>query len=126
MAEIYVASKTAHAGMWRTFRDGRGYPICSTWIDEAKAGKTANRSELAERCVREAALAKVLILYCEPGEILKGALIEAGAHLACGGLVLCVGTCASVGGVMACHPRWRNCGSVQEAMERAMLEVNCG
>lgn len=80
---IYVASKTAHAPMWRDLRE-RGTPIVSTWIDEAGAGETPARSDLWRRCVVEASTADALVLYQGPGEVLKGALVEAGAALARG------------------------------------------
>lgn len=78
---IYVASKTAHASMWREYRSV-GAPIISTWIDEAGAGETTDFADLWTRCVMEARDALCLVLYRLPGEILKGALVEAGAALA--------------------------------------------
>lgn len=92
---IYIASKTKHADKWRKLR-ADGWNIISTWIDEAGQGQTKNRRDLAQRCIREAASADLFILYVEPGEQLKGALIEAGAALHSGVCVLCVGSIESV------------------------------
>lgn len=88
---IYIASKTAHADRWKLLRDKIGYPIISTWIDEAGAGESQDLSDLWQRCIREASTAEVLALNREPGEALKGGWIELGAALACGVPVLAVG-----------------------------------
>jgi hypothetical protein len=81
---IYVASRALpeRAAMWRSFRDDRGVPIVSTWIDEAGQGETADFSELWMRVVREIELCSALVLYAEPDDFpLKGALVEAGIAL---------------------------------------------
>jgi hypothetical protein len=87
---IYVASKTKHAHLWRRAR-AEGLPINSTWIDEAGAGESACLNDLWRRCIAEASSADVLIVYCEPGDVLKGAWVEVGAALASGVKVLAVG-----------------------------------
>lgn len=87
---IYMASKTAHAPRWRDLR-AAGFRIISTWIDEAGVGETACFTDLWRRCVDEAAGADALIIYREPGEVLKGAFVEAGAALAVGTPVYAIG-----------------------------------
>ncbi|HEX2554191.1 MAG TPA: hypothetical protein VHL98_10845 [Microvirga sp.] len=87
---IYIASKTTHAARWRDLRSA-GLPIISTWIDEAGKGETACFADLWRRCVSEAASADALIVYREPGEVLKGAFVEVGAALASGKPVYAVG-----------------------------------
>lgn len=82
MAGIYIASKTKHADRWRLLRDKVGEPVISTWIDEAGPGESADLDDLWRRCVAEASACDVLIVYCEPGEVLKGAWVEVGAALA--------------------------------------------
>ena len=77
-ARTYIASKSFHGHRWKELR-AQGCRIVSTWIDECGAGETDDFSDLFDRCIREASQADVLILYREDGEILKGALIEAGA-----------------------------------------------
>jgi len=88
---IYIASKVAHAVKWRDLRDVEGEPIISTWIDEAGVGESASLKDLWHRCVHEASNAAALIIYREPGEILKGAWVELGAALANGVPVFAVG-----------------------------------
>lgn len=88
---IYIASKTRHAERWRFLRDMVGEPIISTWIDKAGEGESAGLDNLWRRCISEAANCEVLILYREPGDILKGGWIELGAALANGVPVFAVG-----------------------------------
>ncbi len=87
---IYMASKAVHGPRWRKLRDA-GWPIISTWIDEAEAGRTADWADLWDRCAGEPARAVVTVLYAEPGEYLKGALAEVGAALSHGRKVIVVG-----------------------------------
>lgn len=87
---IYTASKTKHADKWRQLR-AEGWPIISTWIDEAGVGQSASLSDLWHRCIQEATIAECVLLYREPGEVLKGAFIEVGAALAHGNVVYAVG-----------------------------------
>lgn len=108
--------------MWQSLRL-LGIPIVSTWIDEAGASETADRGELAQRCISEAVSAKAVLLYCEPGETLKGALVEVGAALAHNVPVYCVGECEGTNSVFADHPLWNEAINVAHALgEIADLE----
>lgn len=89
---IYIASKTRHAHRWRLLRNKIGYPICSTWIDEAEPGQSDDLSDLWLRCIHEASSADLLIICREPDDApLKGAWIELGAALSNGVPVFAVG-----------------------------------
>lgn len=88
---IYFASKVKHARRWRLLRDQVGYPIISTWIDEAGEGQSKDMADLWRRCIAEASTAEVLVINCDPGEVLKGGWIELGAALASNVPVLAVG-----------------------------------
>ena len=90
--------------------------MISTWIDESEPGQTSDFTSLASRCIAEASRADYVLLYCEPGEVLKGALIEAGAALASGKRVLCVGTCSNLSPVLRHHPLWSEHPTVEEAL----------
>lgn len=116
---IYTASKVKHAAVWRKLRDG-GVPINSTWIDEAGEGDSSDLVDLASRCINEARSASAIVLYCEPGELLKGALFEAGAALAAGVPVFCVGTCDSLSKTFNRHPLWHTAESVEVAIAAAL------
>lgn len=111
---IYVASKSKHAAMWRSYRER--YPITSTWIDEAEKGQTRNVSEFWSRCLSEVADSNVLILYTEEGETQKGALVEVGAALASGVFVLVVGP---VNQTWIEHPLVTRAETLTRAFERA-------
>lgn len=87
---IYMASKAKHGARWRDLR-AKGHRIISTWIDEAEPGKTKDFSDLWHRCVHEAFIADNLIAYIEPGETLKGALVEIGVALGANANVILVG-----------------------------------
>jgi hypothetical protein len=88
---IYIASKTKHAERWRFLRDKIGEPIISTWIDEAGPGESADLHDLWQRCITEASGCRVLVVYREPEDVLKGAWVEVGAALASGVPVYAVG-----------------------------------
>lgn len=106
LPRIYIASKTIHAPKWRRLRT-EGYNIISTWIDEAGFGQTHDYAELSVRCIKEIRQSDFLVLYCEDGEILKGALIEAGIALAFGEEVRSVGKCDILSRVFSKHPLWK-------------------
>lgn len=114
-AGVYFASKVTHAPRWRALRDG-GVQTISSWIDEAGEGQTADYRELSARCLAEIADATAVLLYCEPGEILKGALLEVGAALMNGTPVLCVGECPSLSRVFRKHRLWFEFATVEAAL----------
>lgn len=112
---LYIASDVRHAAKWRALRAVATPPFTfnMSWIDwRLDMGDTRVRQLLWIACAREAAAADGLILYLEPGETRKGALIEAGAALGAGKPVFQVGTCASVeagegsDASFTSHPRW--------------------
>lgn len=112
---IYVASRASkpeRPAMWRYLRDKEGWPINSTWIDEAGEGETADNGELWERIRREVTGACGLIFYAEPEDFpLKGAYVEVGMAIAAGVPVAVVApdvdlephTCRPIGSWMR-HP----------------------
>lgn len=114
---IYIASKTKHAKLWRDLRDSKAMNINSTWIDEAEAGESDDVADLAKRCIDEVKAADRLILYCHPGEMMKGALVEIGAALASNVPVYVVGTCDNIAMVFQQHPLWHEAKSLAEASE---------
>lgn len=117
MTTFYVASKTKHAGIWLWF-EKKGVPIVSTWIFEAGEGETEDFVELAHRCIEEVKAADVLVLYCQPGDILKGALIEVGVAMSEGKEIRCVGECDSLSKKVFCvHPLWKFYPTLEEAFK---------
>ena len=124
---VYIASKTKHAQRWKDLR-ASGVPIVSTWIDEAGEGETKSYADLWSRCIREAMTAERFIIYAEPGEVLKGALVEMGAAIAAGVPVFSVGEIGK--------PLWESvlttkCATVEQAIrardggEKAFIDGYC-
>lgn len=111
---IYVASKVKHAEMWKTLR-ASGVPINSTWIHEARDKESPSLPDLWVRCVGEARSAHAVLLYVEPGEVLKGALVEVGAALAYNVPVFIVG---EPDGSWVQHPCCYRCDSIENALEQ--------
>lgn len=116
---LYVASKVRHAPMWRQLRvelANLGIRINSTWIDEDEEG-VSYFPDLSDRCIREVLNADVFLLYCKPGEVLKGAFIEAGVRLGAGMVVRSVGQCQNWPRVFAEHRLWVSFDSISKALE---------
>ena len=122
MMRLYIASKTKHGPRWMEWsrKNPAVASVVSSWMRESGPGMTKSRPELADRCLREAAAADRLIVYCEPGEVLEGALVEAGACLLAGGEVVLVGA-ASLGGVISEHPRVRRAETFDQAVAMQVL-----
>jgi len=116
MSGIYVASKTKHGSRWRRCRIA-GAPIISTWIDESDPGETVDWPDLWRRCVKEASECDTLILYLQPGEALKGALVEVGCALSHGKPVLYVGPDDTYSVLK--HTLVTRCTNLREAFDRA-------
>lgn len=84
---IYVASRASvekYPREWRRLRS-LGWPINSTWIDEAGPGETADLGELWQRIETEVRAARGVVLWAEAEDFpLKGAFIEVGMALGMG------------------------------------------
>jgi len=126
---IYVASRASlpeHPARWRALRTA-GWPIVSTWIDEAGPDETADLGELWTRIMQEVSSARGLVLYVGSDDFpLKGALIEVGAALALGkrvglyapGVLLEERSMRPLGS-WAAHPLVRICPTLGAAREWA-------
>ena len=120
---VYVASRAsnpARPAMWQALR-AAGWPINSTWIDEAGAQETNDMGELWCRIVTETAQAQGVVLYVEPQDLpIKGAMVECGVALALGKRV---GIFTSISpenrrkliGSWTAHPLVKFCDSLTEA-----------
>ena len=87
----YVSSKLKHAQMWKAARDN-GWDIISSWIDGEKLEGHEALQDMWDTYFTEIAHCTQLVLYVEPGEKLKGALIEVGAALMLGKKVVVIFT----------------------------------
>lgn len=121
--EFYIASKVKHAPRWLDLR-AHGVPINSTWIDEAGEGESSDYADLWMRCIQEASDADALIVYVEPGEHLKGALVEVGVALASGKEVRVVGELPSKS--LVHHPLVRQFKTLDDALGAGRLRTARG
>lgn len=127
---LYVASRASvpeRSAMWRNLRTA-GWPIISTWIDEAGEGETECNRELWARIHAEISVAHAVVLYAEPGDFpLKGALVEVGIAIGMNkpvmvclpGVDIHPHTCRPVGSWMR-HPFVERDDVIERAMERAL------
>lgn len=87
-SKLYVASRASvpeRSAMWRRLRDERGWPIVSTWINEAGEGESASMVELWARIGDEVRASSGLVLYVQPSDLpLRGAFVEVGMALSAG------------------------------------------
>ena len=113
---IYVASKTKHVKKWLAFMDA-GYPINSTWLDEADPGQTSDFRDLWVRCCIEAKAAGVLVAYREKDDYLKGAMIEIGVALSAPKPVIVAGCWEGMS--FLSHPTVKHIPNLNEAMALA-------
>ncbi len=124
---IYVASRASipeRPMMWQGLRL-KGWPIVSTWIDEAEEGETEDFGELWQRIRDEIASSAGVLLYAEGDDFpLKGALIECGIALGMGKPVATVLPYIAhdkrrmkVIGSWVAHPNVRNFELLEQAKE---------
>jgi hypothetical protein len=70
--------------MWQSLR-AQGWPIVSSWIDEAGEGETGDFTELWQRIHDEIAASCGVVLYAEESDFpMKGAFIECGMAIGMG------------------------------------------
>jgi nucleoside 2-deoxyribosyltransferase len=107
---IYFAGKTWHADKFRIMHE-KGYNTNASWV--YLPGKLTSREdfhppiqtmtreqkeEIWHHCLYESSHCDIVVLYCEPedGDMLSGAISEAGSAMAHGKQVYQIGSCSSV------------------------------
>jgi hypothetical protein len=121
---VYVSSKRMHLGMWQSWKK-KGNNIISSWIDAAGTHDVEDiGKQLWPVWLSEASKAPYLIFYSKPGDVNHSAsLLEIGASLAGGNIVLSVGVSEIMkvaGGDLAdytYHPNWWRCLNLDEAFK---------
>jgi nucleoside 2-deoxyribosyltransferase len=90
--KIYIASKAVRRDRWRQLRES-GAPFNSRWIDveDGLPDEQIDFAELWQWCIEDVRACDILIAVVEPGERLKGVLIEIGAAIALGKRVIVLG-----------------------------------
>lgn len=125
--KIYIASKVKYAQYWPGLREklkSIGHVLTSTWIDEAAQGESNDLRDLSHRCIREATSSDIMILYCDKGDYLKGALLEVGAALGSGKRVYQVGHCDSISTVFQNHENWVNFETISDVLRHLVDSDN--
>ena len=98
---VYTASKLTHAMLWRALRaDWPEVHFTARWpwqhINDNGTPKwpsdSAHGAIFWEHDQQDVQRASVVLCYAEPGDILRGALVEAGMALGMGKLVIVVGS----------------------------------
>jgi hypothetical protein len=113
LSGIYVVSKIRHADTWKQLQ-AQGLPIISSWINDGVAS-TINFATAWPRYLAEASSAAYLLVFVEPGDELKGGLLEIGAGLAGGATIFVVGLVPQLVSARE-HPNVVEVDSVAEAL----------
>ena len=108
---VYISSRYYHAPVWQQWRDA-GVPLRSSWIDSLGDESPAGLRQQWEQNVEDIRQATGIVLYCQPGEVLKGALVEVGIALSFSKTIACVGLCDATdagpqNATYAYHALWR-------------------
>jgi nucleoside 2-deoxyribosyltransferase len=125
MIRVYFSSQLKHAQKWRDICDDSMDIICTArWVKHALGGTPDDDPREAEmfwaqdeQDVRDA---DVVIVYAEPNDRLRGALVEAGMALSLGVPVIVVGQHHDYG-TWQHHPGVRNAPTLEDALRVASL-----
>jgi hypothetical protein len=126
--KVYTASKLSHASRWVVLAHELapyGVTITSRWIkyshalgDRPYESEAVLDGETMRQCWIEdhedVSRADVVLVYGEPGENLRGALVEAGMGIALGKTVLVVGENENFG-TWHHHPRCKRLETLEDA-----------
>jgi nucleoside 2-deoxyribosyltransferase len=93
--KVYTASKLKHASMWRDLRSiwSSHVEFTARWpdLEDKLSDDECFAREFWRHDIQDIARADCVLVYAEPGEHLRGALVEAGAGIALGKHVVLVG-----------------------------------
>lgn len=100
MIKVYTASKLKHAAMWQgAYSQFRYIHFVARWpfLTGMVEDSAENAAKFWEDDFRDVKESDIVLLYAQPEDKLRGALIEAGYGLARGKAVWCVGTSEDFG-----------------------------
>jgi hypothetical protein len=120
---IYVSSNKKHVSIWKHYRV-KGYNIISSWIDLEISLDIIDVGKLWPIWIEEAKMSRFLIFYSSRDDKNhSGSLIEIGACLSTGGIILHVGnspTMLTGNGKLADFtymPNWYRVSDLEKAFE---------
>lgn len=101
MKRVYTASKLRHAEMWRALNDSvSGVFFHARWLKHTKMGapdEAEHAVEFWKEDIEDVKTADVVLIYASDDDVLRGALVEAGAAIALGIPVVLAGDNESFG-----------------------------
>lgn len=119
LPSVYTASKLRHAAMWRELRVTRpDVAFTARWPDiEGQVPDTPeNAGAFWTHDVADVRRADAVLVYAEPGEHLRGGLVEAGVALGLGKQVVVVGEHPDYG-TWQYHPLVQRARDIDHALQ---------
>ena len=115
---VYVASKMKHAARWRELYASPRVHLVNRWpfLEPFVDADEVNARFFWQDDIADIRACNALIVYAEAGEHLRGALVEAGAAIALGKLVVVVGDHPDYG-TWQHHPYVMNASTIEEAVD---------
>lgn len=96
--DFYTAGKIYHAPKFRDLRDKEGLPVRARWIDvDNESDLVQNRKgDLWQLCYEDVRDSKFVLLYSEPSDEQRGALVELGMAYGMRKPVFAIGSCKNL------------------------------
>ena len=108
LLKVYIASKLCHADKWHELRETWPEVVFVMRWPFCHVGNIPDDPVFAkifwEQDLEDVSKSDVVLVYAEPGEKLRGALVEAGMAIALGKCVICVGVEHQDFGTWTHHP----------------------
>lgn len=117
---VYTASKLEHAEKWKSLRQFMASIVWTArWVTHY-AGRVPDHEPFTTigwvHDIEDVMSSDVVMVYAEKDEVLRGALVEAGAALACGKWVIVIDPDSNpTFGTWQFHPMCMRCKSLDEA-----------
>lgn len=119
MARVYMASKMHHAEKWRAlYSHHPEIHVVNAWcfLEPFVDASDANARKFWQDDFDDIARCHAVIVYAEPGENLRGALVEAGIGLGLDKTIIVVGDHPDYG-TWQHHPSVHKSSSIEAALE---------
>lgn len=124
--KIYIASKLRHADKWRDLE--KEYPaikFCMRWPSYAKSlpDEEPYVGVIWSHFLEDIKECDGVILYAEPGDNLRGALVECGMAIALGKFVIVIGTHEGYG-TWQYHRSVYKASSIEQALHLVLVGIS--
>jgi nucleoside 2-deoxyribosyltransferase len=116
MIRVYTASKMKHAAMWRDLCTATPHvQFHARWLKHSAIGTPDDSGQASEFWMQDVRDADAVLVYVEPGDHLRGALVEAGMAIAYGIPVCVIGKHQDYG-TWQYHPMVTRVPDIQSAL----------